>query len=281
MRKGQYIAIIAAIGLLAALFFWGNTTPPPKEMKPGAQAAGAPPTQAVPVASTDSVLEAARSALAGHALQEIQAIEKQMAATSDSLQMAPLFSQIGDIWKEHKQPAAAAWYYSKAAKLENSEKKLTFAARLFLELARKEHSQPVQMWEAGEAISSFSKVLEINPANDSAKILLAECYFGTGEAMKGVVLLKEITAKDPDHTGANLMLGQQGLVSGQFDKAKARFETVLKREPKNTEALIGLAEAYKGLGDKGKAIELFEQCKKIMNNPEFSKDIDNYIKSFK
>jgi Tfp pilus assembly protein PilF len=60
----------------------------------------------------------------------------------------------------------------------------------------------------------------------------------------------------------------------------ARFQTVLEQEPKNMEALLGLAEAYKNKGDKAHAVELFEKSKTLMNNPDFSRDIDNYIKSF-
>jgi len=42
-----------------------------------------------------------------------------------------------------------------------------------------------------------------------------------------------------------------------------------------------LAETYKNMGNKEKAIDLFEQCKKIVNNPDFSAEIDNYINTFK
>jgi tetratricopeptide (TPR) repeat protein len=42
-----------------------------------------------------------------------------------------------------------------------------------------------------------------------------------------------------------------------------------------------LAEAYKNQGNKQKAIELFEKCKSIVNNPDFSKEIDQYISTFK
>jgi hypothetical protein len=42
-----------------------------------------------------------------------------------------------------------------------------------------------------------------------------------------------------------------------------------------------LAEAYKGLGDKQKAIELFEKCKTLVKNPDFTREVDNYIKTFK
>jgi hypothetical protein len=42
-----------------------------------------------------------------------------------------------------------------------------------------------------------------------------------------------------------------------------------------------LAESYKGKGNTATAIELFEECKKLVNNPEFSREIDQYIISFK
>ena len=43
-----------------------------------------------------------------------------------------------------------------------------------------------------------------------------------------------------------------------------------------------MGEAYRGVGNKEKSLAYFEACKKAVNNPEFSKDIDEYIdKSFK
>jgi cytochrome c-type biogenesis protein CcmH/NrfG len=111
--------------------------------------------------------------------------------------------------------------------------------------------------------------------------LAASFIEGTGETMQGVQMLLSITREKPDNVPANLMLGRLAIQSGQFDKAVQRFETVLKSEPENTEALYFLAEAYKGKGNKQKAIELFEKCKKIVNNPEFNRDIDQYINSFK
>jgi hypothetical protein len=42
-----------------------------------------------------------------------------------------------------------------------------------------------------------------------------------------------------------------------------------------------LAEAYKGLGQKEKAVKWFEQCKKLVNNPDFSAEIDRYMQSMK
>jgi hypothetical protein len=42
-----------------------------------------------------------------------------------------------------------------------------------------------------------------------------------------------------------------------------------------------LAEAYKGKGDKEQAIQTFRKLEGIVNNPDFTKDIETYINSFK
>jgi predicted Zn-dependent protease len=228
----------------------------------------------------DSFIVASKKSLAQHALGELQGVEKKLMALSDSSQMPSLFTEYAKIWQEHKYPSIAAYYYSLSAKLENSEKKLTFAAQLFLDLARNEHSAELQNWEANSAKACFERCVQLNPQNDTIKIGLAECYFGTGEAMKGVVLLKELTTKDPENIAANLLLGQQGIISGQFDKAQQRFEAVLKKEPKNLDALLGLAEVYKELGEKEKAKALLENFKNLVNNPAVAKEVDNYIKTF-
>jgi lipopolysaccharide biosynthesis regulator YciM len=283
LRPVHYITIIAAIALIAILYYGGNTVPPKKEGNTAPMAdAGQPSTpHTVKPASFDSILTAAKKEIPEHAAGEIKAIENKLSAIGDSSQMAVVFDSLARVWQQHKQYPVAAYYYHKAGKLVNSEKKLTFAAQLFLELARKANSESVQEWEGRMAIDGFKRAIEINPDNDTAKIGLAECYIGTGQTMQGVLLLRDITQKQPENIPANLILGQQGIISGQFDKAIGRFETVLKADPKNIEARLGLAESYKGKGDKGKAIEVLEKAKKDMNNPEFSKDVDQYINSFK
>jgi cytochrome c-type biogenesis protein CcmH/NrfG len=131
-------------------------------------------------------------------------------------------------------------------------------------------------------VDCFSEALALNPANDTLKLALATSYIeGTGETMQGVGILRSLTTEKPDNVPANLMLGQLSITSGQWDKAIGRFETVLKQEPNNREALYLMAEAYKGKGDKGKAIALFEKVKKVVNDPAFSRDIDNYINTFR
>ncbi len=284
MRTGHYLTIAAAI-LITAGLYWGMNTKPPKKNEGNTPQAGAMMGQApatMQAASFDSILSAAYTQLPEHAAKDIEKLNKEISAISDSSQMAPLFINLAKLWQEHKQLPVAANYYALAAKLDNSEKSLNFAGQLFLDLMHETDAAGVQIWEAQQAVSCFQQSLQVKPDDDTVKMALAAAYIeGTGETMQGVQLLLGITREKPDNIPANIMLGRLSVQSGQFDKAIGRFETVLKQEPKNTEALYFLAETYKGKGDKQKAIELFEECKKVVNKPEFSRDIDQYINSFK
>lgn len=285
MRRNHYITIALALVLIALLYFGVNTTPPAKKQEAGAQQAqGSMPAggHAIQPLSWDSLLTASKEALPEHAKGDILRLESQLSNSKDSTNMIPVFKTLAKQWQEHKNFPIAGYYYASAAKLENSEKNLNFAGQLFLDLIHNAGSPGLQVWEAQQSIACFKQSLELNPNNDTVKMALAAAYIeGAGETMQGVQLLLGITRQKPDNVPANLMLGRLAVQSGQFDKAIGRFENILKQEPANTEALYFMAEAYKGKGNKTKAIELFEQCKKIVNKPEFNNEIDNYINSFR
>ncbi len=188
---------------------------------------------------------------------------------------------LSNLWGEAKQANMAAKYNGEAAKLEKSEKKLTFASRYFIDLLNIETNPAIKKWQAGEAIGLLELVLKQNPKNTDATIALATCYTeGVGETMKGVQLLLGVARENPKNVTAAIILGKMAVQSAQFDKAITRLEGVLAIEPKNTEAMYHLAEAYKGKGNVSKAKELLNKCKNLVNKPEFGKEIDTYINTF-
>lgn len=283
MRPAHYITLVIALALIAFLYWGANTTPPGK-LAQGQRTTGATSgANTMKPASFDSVLASSRSQLPKTAADELKTIENELTATRDSSRMAAVFLRMAHIWEINKFQPVAAYYGAKAAKLENSEKKLNFAGQFFMDLLHEAGvSESMQLWEANEAIACFKRSLELDPNNDTTKIMLAAAYVdGTGETMQGVQLLLSLTRQKPDNLPANLLLGKLAVRSGQFDKAIKRFEMILNKYPDNSEALYFMAEAYKGKGDKQKAIELFEKCKRIVNKPEFSKEVDEYINSFK
>ena len=284
MKAAQYITIAAAIALIALIYWGGNTIPPAKPMAMKQPAAGgvAQGPGTMKPASFDSLIAASKSQLPKTAADSVKTIENELSAIRDSSRMAVVFMRLSGVWERAGQHIVANYFTATAAKLEKSQKNLTFAGQYFLELMQSESSDAVRLWEANQAVSCLEQSQEIDPANEDTKLALATAYIeGTGEPMRGVQILRDITAQKPDDIPANMLLGRLSIQSGQLDKAMQRFETVLKADPKNTEAMYFMAQAYEGRGDKAKAIELLEKCKTLVNDPRFSKDVDEKIKTLK
>lgn len=265
--------------MIGVLYWLPNTKPPKPEEQPMLPMASGETHQTTDDGfSIDSLLTEAISTLPEHASEDYKALQDKLGGADDK---SLIYNNIAELMLEHKQYAAAAHFFTEKAKLDNSEKSLNFAGRFNLDLLHNAETAPVRAWAAQNAIANFEQSLKVNPDNDTVKMALASAYVdGTSQPMQGIQLLLGITRENPDNIPANLMLGQLSIRSGQYDKAQSRFEKVIELEPENTEALYFLAEVYKNKGDKQKAIELLEKCKKIINDPKFSNDVDNYIKSF-
>ncbi|MEP7251275.1 MAG: tetratricopeptide repeat protein [Ginsengibacter sp.] len=197
------------------------------------------------------------------------------------------YNALADFWKDSGRIFVPyAYYLSEAAKLDNSEKNLTFAARLILENMRREENPQLKAWEAETAASLFQKAIALDPDNDDLKVGLGSCYvYGQGMAgdpqqtMKGIQQLLEVVRKDSNNMQAQMVLGIGAVISGQNAKAIDRLNKVVKFDPNNLEAVSWLGDAYAAEGEKGNAIKWYEHSKHLVNNAEFSKEVDERIKS--
>jgi cytochrome c-type biogenesis protein CcmH/NrfG len=97
--------------------------------------------------------------------------------------------------------------------------------------------------------------------------------------MKGVQQLLQVVRTDSANLQAQLVLGIGGVLSTQYDKAIPRLELVIKKEPNNLEAVSWLADAYAAKGDKENAIRCYNYSKLLVNDPQFSKEVDERIKT--
>lgn len=276
MRKFQSVVVIAAVGLLAGLYIFGRTTAKnnPAAIQPMVA------NQQVAPADFQQVLDSAKQSLPPSVLLEINALESSIVRGDLRAQRKSVYSRLYSIWDSLSRIPIAAHYAGEAAKLENSQKSLTFAANLFLSDLQHTEDPALRKWEAGEANTLLQQASILAPDDDSVKVALADSYIEGGDVMNGVKQLLAVTGKDPDNIQANLMLGRLAVVSGQYEKAVTRLQGVLDKNPENTEAMYFLAEAYKGKGNTKKAIQLFRQCEKLVNDTSFSNQIENYIKTF-
>ena len=280
MNRTQIIFISGGAALLAVLLFFG-TTVPEKVMQP----------ELPKVTSFDinSYLEASKKKLTASQLAEIARFEKLSSENTSPDQQAKAFNQLAKYWEDslHNREAAV-FYINKSAVLVNSEKNLTFAAQQILDNLRNENDVAKRGWKALQAVELFEKAIELNPNNDDLKIGLGSCYiFGKGmagdaqETMKGVQQLLQVVRKDSSNMKAQMVLGIGGVISTQYDKAVNRLLIVLKNDPNNVEAMSWLADAYAGKGDKENALKWYDVTKRIVNNPKYSKEVDERIKSLK
>jgi tetratricopeptide (TPR) repeat protein len=177
------------------------------------------------------------------------------------------------------------YYTYRAALLENSEKSLTFAAQQLIDNLTTPEAPPAMLnWMASNAKVLLEKALVINPNNDSAKINLGACYlFGniSDNPMQGILKVKEVVDKNPQNLYGQFILGLGGKKSGQYPKAIERFNTILKVDPSNLEAMVNLAECYELTDQKEMAIDWYNKLKTYLKNPAAKEAIDKRIKDLK
>lgn len=287
MKRQHYILVGGGLILLIILFFFIPTTPtaPPVSEQHHAGDGHNHGAESTAKITTAAILASSKEKLTPAQLDYITRLENSVVRGDVKNQSVHTFHQLAKFWRDSvPNPLLNTFYVGEAAKLENSEKNLTFAANLFLGSLQIQENPALKTWMAEEAKTLFEKALEINPVNDSAKVGLGSLYFfaNLGEnPMSGILKVREVAEKNPDNMYAQFMLGVGGMMSGQLDKAAERFVTVIKHQPENLEAILRLAEVYEMQGKKAQAITMYEQSKKLINNPGFLSDVNERIKSLK
>ncbi|MGN6602033.1 MAG: tetratricopeptide repeat protein [Ginsengibacter sp.] len=272
----------AGVVLVFVLFFFGKTATDKKEMPSMAKAA-------TPQFNIKDSLSAYKQQLPANQLAYVSQIENSITRGDLKKQGLDQYTTLANFWKDSAGKFVPyAYYLAEAAKLDNSEKKLTFAARLILENMKREDDPAKKVWEAQTAASLFEKALKLDPENDDLKVGLGSCYvYGEGmignpqQTMKGIQQLLEVVRKDSNNMQAQMVLGIGGVISNQYNKAIERLKKVVDFDPHNLEAVSWLADAYAAAGDKQNAIKWYEQSEHLVNNPAFTKEIDARIKLLK
>ncbi len=279
MSKKQLIIAIAGVVLVALLFIFGNTVAPKSKVQ-------APVAKAVKSFDILQFIEEEKKHLSASQLINLSKLENSVTRGDVNSQLITANTQLGNFWKDSvKSFEPYAYYLSEAAKLDKSEKNLTFAAQLILDNLRAEQDEAKLNWKTATAVALFEKALELNPDNDDLKVGLGSCYiFGKGraggpeETMKGIQQLLSVVRKDSNNMKAQMMLGVGGYVSGQYDKAIERLQKVIKAQPDNIEAIAFLADAYAAKGDKAEAIKWYTISKRLVNDSHYSQEVDERIK---
>ena len=233
---------------------------------------------------TDSILYYSKQFLSKEKAERLNTLENSITRGDVIDQKLHIFHQLAKFWKDSARIFAPfAYYTAEAARLENSEKSLTFAAHLFLNNLVNEEDQRLKQWEALQAKELFERSLKLNPGNDSSKVGLgaATLYGGLANPMEGIQLIREVVEKDSTNVFAHMTLGRASLMSGQIDKAIERFSTTVRLQPDNVEAVLMLADIYEKRHDHDAAIYWYQKSITLVPNQEFKKEVEKRISEIK
>jgi len=279
VKRPQWITLAIAVFLVVILYKFGRIVP---EKKPGL---AAQPEAAENVLSTDSILVQAKKKLSPDQVSRLNALEHSIVRGDVKNQQLKVYHQLAHFWADSGRVFEPyAWYESEAARLENSEKSLTFAAHLLLQNLRGESDPALRTWKAVQAKDLFERSLKINPNNDSSTVGLGACFiFGgiSATPMEGIMKVRAVSEKDSNNIFAQEVLGHGSMISGQYDRAITRFEAVFRLSKENIdtrlEACLMLAEAYEKKADNSAAIDWYDKSLSLIKNEDVKQEVRKRI----
>jgi tetratricopeptide (TPR) repeat protein len=294
VNRQQSIIAIAAVSVVLLLFLFGRTKPI-SEKAEAPVAAGNQHSAGKPALGFEEMLNLSKKKLTPTQLKKVNNWEAAILSAGNT-EKIHYYHLLSDYWKD----SVGAFvpyikYLSESAKLENSDKNLTFAAHLMLAELLTVEEPGLQTWLAVEARQLFEKAKALNPSNDSTLIGLGSCYFfgagGSEPPMKGILLVREVAEKNPSNVFAQYMLGVGAMVSGQKAKAIERFTNVVNLQPENLEVRLRLADVCEQNGNPSLAkthykafletVKKMEAKGRFQPNPEMIREIEAHIETLK
>lgn len=269
VNKKQLIVISGSLILIVLLLFANKKLPENADKPAMSEHAGNNSTSTI-----NSVVETAKGRLNK---EQKAAIDKLEGALKTSPDKKSAFENMISMWDSLRQPVVSAYYMEQAAIASPVEQNWMEAGNRYYNATRfaPETERPMLY---SKAIECFERTIQLNPNNTDAKINLGACYVeGTAEPMKGIGMLKEVEKTDSNNVNLQLNFAFFSEKSGQWDRAIARFQKVLKIQPDFIEAYLHLADAYEQKGDKENAIASLEKYKSLIDDVTIKTEIQDYI----
>ena len=117
----------------------------------------------------------------------------------------------------------------------------------------------------GEMIAFLDNLLEKNPRNFSAGILLGDLYLMDKKFDKGTVLLRNLIKDNDKIPQLYVLLANTKLAMNDNKGAIGVYQEGLKQNPENIKLSLSLASLYEEIGDYDSAVSLYEVL--INKNP--------------
>lgn len=276
----QALLILAGVGLVIGLYFFGDTKTRPVTEAKGPMQGGEMPDRKSSM-SFDKLLELAKGTLTRGQKDSI-ALVQRLVDNSPASEKVKSLEKLANVWARTQNLIVSGHYFEEAAKLDSTKDKWKIAGDYYFVGLQNTGDSAAKLFAGQRSFECYAIASKFDTTDTKLKVLEAVSLIdGVGNVMSGVLLLKEVEKTDPDNELMNVTLGRLAIVSGQYPKAITRLERMIKLYPKNTEVYFHLGEAYRATGQKNEAIKMFEKCKELEKSPSFQKQLDEYINQIK
>jgi len=125
----------------------------------------------------------------------------------------------------------------------------------------------------------------INLNSSQAKLTIAMNYVeNSPQPMVGIKMLKNMLEENPNDLDVIRVLGRFAVKSGQYNKAAARFQSLVEKTKNPIDkvgAYMELGNAFLGSGKKDKAINSFTKAKELTKDQRIIDAVDKNISNIK
>lgn len=253
--KKQFLIPAAAVAV-ALLLYFGLSNKPPK------------------VTAFDEKRDLLLDSLDLPGEERMHTLQNSLKNTTDTA----VLGELSHLWYHAGYPDIAADYERKIADLYPSVDGYIRAGRTFFEALPTDTSQTMQVNLVYGARYCYEEALKLDSNSLDASIGLAQVYVqGTNEPMKGIMMLRELDASHPGDPRVNMELGRFSVMSGQYDRAIERFNSVLEKDSLHLQARFLLAESYLSTGDTLSAVKTLEKAIGLTGDQQMDAQIRQYI----
>lgn len=187
--------------------------------------------------------------------------------------------------RARKRFAYASEYSQELVKLDSSLQNLLLAGEISYQASELEFVQAdsnLFKVYSNRSISHLSKASSQAPENDRALLTLGLAYVNSGlpqNSMLGIQTIRKVLEVNPNNADASYHLGIFSIRTGQYDKAKSRFEQVLKLRPEDHEARYQLAYSQAQLGELVEATSNLQEVIKKAEDVNVKRLAQNLLNS--
>ncbi len=261
MQRPQWIAVAVAVAAFAILY-WGLEHRPP-ELRTSQVSAD----QTLAATSAQVLIKEALPQLDARTEAEIHGFSKMLEAANSTRRRVEVLEDLSGTWYRAGHAAIAGYYAEQIAELQPSDTTWGIAATTYSLCLRSDTLSAKQKAYCQEhAVVAYENAISLAPANTTHKVNLALHFTDNPPAdnpMRGIRMLLDMNAENPDDVAVLVQLGRLALQTNQNEKAIGRLQRAVALQPDNAAAHCLLAEAAHRTGEAELAATSDRACRAL------------------